>query len=88
MKKTLTAAVAAVMLTAAPFAAFGQTMGEGLSMLEAAIDNQFSALGITDYQMGELTLSQLSTIRSVLSSSDYSQTEKKQQVEAILRRSQ
>lgn len=46
MKKTLSAAAVAVMLATAPFAAFGQSMDEGLSMLETAVDNQFSALGI------------------------------------------
>ena len=85
MKKTLTVAVASAMLVASPFAATGAfAMGQELTMLEAAIDNQFNALGITDYQMGELTLSQLSLIRAVLGSSDYSQTEKKQQIEQIL----
>lgn len=34
--------------------------------------------------MGNLTLSHLAMIRSVLGSSDYSQTEKKQQIEQVL----
>ncbi len=53
-------------------------------MLEHSVNNEFAMLGITDYTMGELTLSQLGAIKAVTQSNDYNQSEKKAQIEKIL----
>jgi hypothetical protein len=64
--------------------AYAQTMEEGLTMLETAVDKEFSNLGIDDVDPMSLSLAQLSTIKGVIGSSDYNNSEKKSQIEAIV----
>jgi hypothetical protein len=65
-------------------ATFAQTMDEGLSMLELAVNKEFSQLGITDVDPMSLDLAQLSTIKGVIGSSGYNRAEKKSQIGAII----
>ena len=65
-------------------AVYAQTMDEGLSMLELAVNKEFNQLGITDVDPMSLDLAQLSTIKGIISSSDYNDSEKKSQIEAII----
>ncbi len=64
--------------------AYAQTMEEGLTMLETAVDKEFSILGIDDVDPMSLSLAQLSTIKGVIGSSGYNNSEKKSQIEAIV----
>jgi hypothetical protein len=61
-----------------------QTMDEGLTMLETAVNKEFNQLGITGVDPMSLDLAQLSTIKGVIGSSDYNRSEKKSQIEAII----
>ena len=83
MKRTVTALalVASLSAFAAP-AAFA--MGEELTMLELAVDNAFTQIGIRDVNVSTLTLAELALIKSVLDS-DSDNQEKKSRVEAIIR---
>ncbi len=65
-------------------AAVAQTMDEGLTMLETAVNKEFMQLGITDVDPMSLDLAQLSTIKGVIGRSDYNRNEKKSQIEAII----
>jgi hypothetical protein len=89
MKKNMIAMLAATVVAATPMlatSAFAQyAMGE-LTMLEQAANNHFVRLGITQFNMGDLTLSQLAEIKQVLNSNDYNYSDKKFQIEKILNR--
>lgn len=65
-------------------AVYAQTMDEGLTMLELAVDKEFSQLGIEGVDPMSLSLNQLSTIKGVIGSSGYNRSEKKSQIEAII----
>ena len=87
MKRALVAILAAMVVSATPLVAVAQApMGTELSMLEQAVHNQFGKLGISEYQMEDLTLGQLAEIKQVVGSSDYGDNEKKNQIMQIIER--
>jgi hypothetical protein len=89
MKKNMIAMLAATVVVATPMLATGAfaqfAMGE-LNMLEQAANNHFVRLGISQVNMGDLTLSELAEIKQVLNSNDYNDADKKFQIEKILNR--
>jgi hypothetical protein len=80
--KTILAAMAVAM--AVSTGAMAQTMDEPLSMLEVAAQKEFDKIGITGVDPMDLTLNQLSLIKSVMGSSDYNDNEKSKQIMAIV----
>ena len=90
MKRTFTAALLAASLIGGAGVAHAQsnvaTMDVGLSMLELAVTNELTRLGIESTDTMELSLSQLAQIRSVFASSDYNRDDKKRQIETIIER--
>ncbi len=82
MKRTLIAMT--VVGTLLGGAMHAQTMDEGLTMLETAVSKEFNQLGIKDVDPMSLDLAQLSTIKGIVGSSDYNDSEKKSQIEAII----
>ncbi len=85
MKRNLIALSTAVALSAAAFAPAAVAMDQELSMLEQAINNSFSQLGIEDVSMGDLTLGQLALVKNVLEGDDTT-SNKKRRIEAIISR--
>jgi hypothetical protein len=53
-------------------------------MLEVAAQKEFDKIGITGVDPMDLTLNQLSLIKSVMGSSDYNDNEKSKQIMAIV----
>ncbi|MBD3626445.1 MAG: hypothetical protein HUJ24_13965 [Rhodobacteraceae bacterium] len=67
------------------FATSALAMGEELSMLELAVENQLERLNVADVDVMSLTLSQLAIIRGIVEGED-SDNDKKRQIEAIVNR--
>jgi hypothetical protein len=86
MKTPLKAILVAAAVSAAPFVAAAQSMDRELTMLEQAVQNAFTRLGVTEYKMEDLTLGQLAEIKAVVGSGDYSPNEKKLQIMQIIER--
>lgn len=82
--------IAAVLVTTslAAGSAFAQEnamgMDEGLSMLELSVSKEFTKLGINDVDPMSLDLNQLSLIKTVVASGDYSNNEKNKQIMTII----
>ena len=86
MKRSLLAVCTAAVLAASPFAGSAFAMDkEQTERTPSLLPVEFAMLGITDYTMGELTLGQLAAVKAVTQNGDYSTSEKKQQIEVILR---
>ncbi|MSU91194.1 hypothetical protein GE300_16545 [Rhodobacteraceae bacterium 2CG4] len=83
MKTVITAAV--LLASATAFTASAQGMGEGLSMLELAVDNELQRLNVQDVDPMALTLSQLAIIRGIVEG-DESDNDKKRRIEAVVNR--
>ncbi len=87
MKRTFTAiALAATLMGGAAFAQDdnGAMMDEGLSMLELAVTNELTRLGIDGVDTMELSLSQLAGIRAAVESSDNNTSDAKQRIMTIV----
>lgn len=87
MKRTFTAiALAATLMGGAAFAQDDNMarMDEGLSMLELAVTNELSRLGIDGVDTMELSLSQLAGIRAAVESSDNNTNDAKQRIMTIV----
>jgi hypothetical protein len=88
MKRILIAAtLAAGLMSGVAFAQDDAAdMNTGLSMLELAVGNQFTKLGIEGVDPMSLSLSQLAEIKNVVGNSERNSADMKQQVEQILSR--
>ena len=84
MNMPLKAMLVAAAVSVSPFAAVAQSMDTELTMLEQAVQNAFSRLGVTEYKMEDLTLGQLAEIKAVVGSGDYSEADKKRQIMQII----
>lgn len=82
MKRTLTA-LALVATLGAVSAPVANAMQQELTMLELAVGNAMNRLGITGYDINELTVGQLAQIKGEIES-DNSDGVKKRNVEAII----
>ena len=60
------------------------TMEVGLSMLELAAQHELQHYGFGDQDVMGLTLTQIASIKAVTTSSDYSDSERKQHIGVIL----
>jgi hypothetical protein len=91
MKRTFIALALALSLgTGAAGVASAQsntaTMDVGLTMLELAVGNEFSRIGMTDVDLQALTLNQLSEIKAILGDNDLTNTEKQERARAVVER--
>lgn len=85
MKRLIAAvAVATALSGSALWAQDDAEMGEALSMLEVSAKNELTKRGITDVDPMSLSLSQLAQIRSVMGSSDNSDSDKASQIKQIV----
>lgn len=78
-------AAAAILASAIATTGTAQTMDEGLSMLELAVNNELAKVGVRDADIQALSLSQLAIIKGILESDD-SDNQKMRRVEAVLSR--
>ncbi|MEM8869869.1 MAG: hypothetical protein AAGB10_15615 [Pseudomonadota bacterium] len=83
MKRTL--AAFAVVASAATFTTPAVAMEQELTMLELAVSNALTGVGVLDVDVMTLTVSQLAIIQNVLSS-DAGDNEKARRIEAIIAR--
>jgi len=84
MKKSLLAIIAATLLSA-PLATGALAMTDA-PMLKQHVQNRIAAIGFTPDTVEGLTISQLSLIKAIVASDDYSRNEKVHQIKAVLRR--
>ncbi len=82
--KTIITAIALVASTTG-FATSALAMGEELSMLELAVENQMERLNVENVDVMSLTLAQLAIIRGIVEGDD-SDNDKKRRIEAIVNR--
>lgn len=78
-------AAATILATSAAMTTPAFAMGEELTMLESAVKNELSQVGIRDVDLMSLTVGQLAVIKNILDSDD-SENEKRQRIEAVLSR--
>lgn len=64
------------------------TMEMGLSMIELAAQRELTRIGMTDVDVGALTVGELSSIHLILSSDDLNDSEQRQQVKSVLEKRQ
>ena len=85
MNRTITAiaTVAALSFGAAASAQTTVTMSEGYDMLQTALMNDFTSLGIDTAELEGLTLGQIAAIKGIVES-DESASNKKGEIEAII----
>lgn len=86
MKRLIVALVLASGLATSALAQADPDMDQALSMLEVAAQRELGSLGITDVDPMTLSLNQLSQIKSIMSSSDYNETEKARQIMQVVGR--
>lgn len=85
MKKLIAAiAVATAVSSSALWAQAEPSMDEALSMLEISAKRELTAIGLSDVDPMSLSLSQLAQIRSVMGSSDNSESDKASQIKQIV----
>lgn len=85
MKRLIAAvALATAVSTTALWAQSEPSMDESLSMLEVAAKRELTAIGLSDVDPMSLSLSQLAQIRSVMGSSDNSESDKASQIRRIV----
>jgi hypothetical protein len=86
MKATITALTLAASLLGGNVQAqdMSMTMEVGLSMIELAAQRELQHYGFGDQDVMGLTLTQIASIKAVATSSDYSDSERKQQIGIIL----
>ena len=83
MKTIITAIALAASTTG--FATSALALGDELSMLELAVENQMERLNVENVDVMSLTLAQLAIIRGIVEGDD-SDNDKKRRIEAIVNR--
>lgn len=85
MNRTFTtiATVAALSFGGAALAQSTPSMGEGYDMLQTALMNDFTELGISTDELEGLTLGQIAAIKGIIESSD-DESQRKGRIEAII----